>query len=217
MDSLAGIWAVLPLKAFNQAKGRLGSAYDAGFRVRLAGAMAEDVLSELAKVPALTGVLVVSVDPAAHELARKYGAKILVDDATGYTEAVAAAARILRSSGVKTMLVVPGDVPLVTSAELEHLLDVHGDDGVFTLVPSRDRQGTNAVVVSPPDAMELAFGPGSFERHCDMAHLQGVVPRIVESALLALDVDTAADLRAAVQAGHDTRTALFVAHEEAHA
>ena len=85
----ADVWAVVPIKETAHAKQRLGDAVPAGLKPRLALAMAEDVLAVLAAAPGLRGVAVVTIDAAASELARRYGARVLAEGAgAGQTGAV---------------------------------------------------------------------------------------------------------------------------------
>ena len=49
-------------------------------RETLAAAMLEDVLAALAEAP-LDGIMVNTLDPVATELARRYGARVVTDDA----------------------------------------------------------------------------------------------------------------------------------------
>ena len=44
------------------------------------------------------------------------------------------------------MLTIPGDVPLVTAADIRQLLDIHSRKPGFTIVPARDERGSNAIV-----------------------------------------------------------------------
>jgi 2-phospho-L-lactate guanylyltransferase len=62
------------------------------------------------------------------------------------------------------------------------------------IVPDRHGTGTNALVLSPPDAIEPSFGPGSLERHVAAAEAAGIPHRVEEIPGLALDVDTPGDL-----------------------
>ena len=65
-------------------------------------------------------MLVVTVDPAAGRIARRYGARLVEDGARdGHTGAVAAAARLLMAERRAGMLTLPGDIPLVTADEIE--------------------------------------------------------------------------------------------------
>jgi len=65
-----------------------------------------------------------------------------------------------------------------------------------TIVPDRHGTGTNALLLSPPDAIDPSFGPGSRDRHVAAAERAGVPHRVQEVPGLALDVDTPGDLAA---------------------
>ena len=62
------------------------------------------------------------------------------------------------------------------------------------IVPDRHGEGTNALLLTPPDAMTPSFGEGSRKRHTELATAQGATPEVVEVASLALDIDTPEDL-----------------------
>ena len=91
------------------------------------------------------------------------------------------------------------------------------------IVPDRHGAGTNALLIAPPEAVEPAFGPGSFARHAALAHAAGARVRIGRLPSLELDVDTPGDLAAlraalAARAGGAPRTrALLDGIASAHA
>src|SRR6266478_2021784 len=117
------LWAVVPIKELERAKQRLAALLPPARRRALMLAMFEDVLTALAAPPGLAGRAVVTVDPAASRLAAKYGARLIEAGARdGHTGAVAAAAMLLAEEGRAGMLTLPGDVPLVTPAEIGRLL-----------------------------------------------------------------------------------------------
>ena len=98
--SAPDIWAVVPVKEIEGAKQRLSSLLTPAQRRALAEAMAADVLAVLARVPALAGIMVCTVDPIAIRLAARCGARVLTDGARdGHTGAVMAAARMLAREG----------------------------------------------------------------------------------------------------------------------
>ena len=66
----------------------------------------------------------------------------------------------------------------------------------MVIVPDRHGAGTNALLLSPPDAIEPSFGPGSFARHAARAREAGVAARVAALPSLGLDVDTPDDLAA---------------------
>jgi 2-phospho-L-lactate guanylyltransferase len=212
MSSAKDIWAVVPVKDTSAAKQRLASAVPPALRQELMLAMLEDVLAALAEAPGLAGRLLVTTDPAAQRLATRYGFDWLTDGAAdGHTGAVAAAARHLANNGAGGMLTVPGDIPLVTAAEIAQLLDAHRPAPAFTIAPSHDELGSNAVIVSPPDAVSLRFGDNSFFPHLAAAEARGIRPTILLLPGIALDIDNPDDLRHFAGLGSRTRAGLWLA------
>ena len=60
------------------------------------------------------------------------------------------------------------------------------------IVPDRHGTGTNALLLTPPDVIEPAFGPGSFARHRAVGGGHG--PASPNLPSLTLDIDTPEDL-----------------------
>jgi 2-phospho-L-lactate guanylyltransferase len=210
----ADAWAVVPIKEFAGAKQRLAGLLTPDQRRALAAAMAEDVLAALAAVEALAGILVVTVEPIAEALARRLGAAVLAEGARdGHTGAVAAAARFLVREGRATMLTMPGDLPAITPEEVAATLVAHAPAPAFTIVPSHDERGSNAILCSPPDAVPLRFGDDSFAPHLAAARGHGIAPSIVRQPGIARDIDHPADLLSFLRMplGPRTRTRALLA------
>ncbi|WP_428028955.1 2-phospho-L-lactate guanylyltransferase [Ancylobacter sp.] len=194
-----GIWAVVPVKPFALAKQRLAPEFAPTFRRRLARAMLCDVLAAVGGARTLAGFAVITADPEAGQLAQHYGGRLLVEQhPAGLNPAVMAAAAVLAAQGCAGMLVVPGDIPTVTSAEIDALVALHAASPAVSLVPAHDGLGTNALLVSPPQAMNVCFGPLSLSRHRAGARALGIVPQVHDPARFpgfARDIDTPGDLR----------------------
>jgi 2-phospho-L-lactate guanylyltransferase len=109
------------------------------------------------------------------------------------------------------MLTVPGDIPLVKSDEIGRLLTAHRPAPSFTIAPSHDEHGSNAILLSPPDAVALRFGDDSFFPHLAAAEARGIVPTIVRLPGIALDIDNPADLAHFARLGSRTRAGLWLA------
>jgi len=210
---VTGVWAVVPVKEFEGAKERLSARLSAEERRALATFMLEDVLEAVSAVRELAGMLVVTVDPIATSLAARYGARIVVEGAReGHTGAVAAAQRLLAREGERCMMTMPGDIPRLTSAEIEATLAAHRAAPSFTIVPAHDDLGSNAVLCSPPDAVRLRFGEDSFYPHLDAARSRGIEPLVVRQPGIGMDIDNPADLVAFLRMSPPapTRTLAFL-------
>ena len=209
---MSGIWALVPIKATQQAKQRLAGVLPAAARQRLALAMAADVLAALAATLGLAGIAVVTLDAAAATLARQHGARIIEDGAAdGHTGAVEAGARMLAAAGADGVLTMPIDVPAATPAEIAAVLAAHGSAPAFTIVPAHDRLGSNAILASPPGRVKLRFGEDSFRPHLAAARHAGIEPRIVEARGIGLDIDHPIDLDAFLRLPPTTRTHALLA------
>ena len=208
-------WAILPVKDLATAKQRLNDALTPGERRDLFQAMVEDVLEALSRVRGLAGICVFTRDSEAVALAKRYGARLVMEgESLGQTAAVTAAASVLAVDGVADVVCVPGDVPLATAVEIERVLAHHraapDTRPRVTIVPARDRLGSNCLVCSPPDALPFRFGDNSFARHLAAARRAGVVVRSVEAAGLGLDVDTPDDLAVLLRRAGETRAQAYL-------
>lgn len=207
MSVTPGLWAVVPVKPFAQAKQRLSGRFSAAERAALAACMLRDVLGALAATPALAGCLVVTADEEAAALARTLGATVLSEpEPAGLNEAVFAAAAWLQRQGASAMLVVPGDAPGVTAEEIMRLAETHARGAAVALVPAHDEGGTNALLLSPPTRLMPAFGEGSFGRHLRAARAAGLAPQVLPLSGLGLDLDHPQDLGRFAQAPSPTHT-----------
>jgi 2-phospho-L-lactate/phosphoenolpyruvate guanylyltransferase len=205
---VTGTWAAVPVKGFADAKQRLAPMFTRTQRQALAASMLEDVLTALAAAP-LAGILVNTAGRKSAALARRYGARVVAIDARdGHTTAVAAMARLLAAEGAEAMLTVPGDIPHITPAEISTVLKIRQPAPSFTIVPSHDWRGSNAVLLAPPDVMPLTFGDDSCFPHIETARRHNLEPVAVLLPGIALDLDQPDDIRTflASDSPPDTRT-----------
>ena len=210
------LWAVVPVKERGLAKERLAPVLPPQMRQAFALAMLEDVLSALTATPGIPGILVVTVDPEASHLAARYGARLVETGArNGHTGAVAAAARLLAAEGRAGMLALPGDIPLVTPAELAELLAAHPPAPSFTIAPSHDERGSNAIACSPPNAVPLRFGENSFYPHLRAAEAHGIKANVLHLPGIALDIDNPEDVVSFMRIDAPTRARAVLVEDRA--
>jgi 2-phospho-L-lactate guanylyltransferase len=184
--------AILPVKSFNAAKQRLAGLLGAGSRQALAQAMFSDVLTSLRHVPGLDAVAVVTSDRVAESAALGERVQVLRDtEQAGQSEATLIGIRYAQAADYERVLLVPGDTPLVDSRDVGRLLAL---EAPIAIVPDRRGTGTNALLLTPPDAITPSFGPGSFARHVAAAHEAGVEHAVERIAGLMFDIDTPDDL-----------------------
>ncbi len=190
--------AILPVKSFTRAKQRLGESVADPLRLALAEAMARDVLAALAATEGLSTSYVVTREPRAAAAASENGALVVADESeTGQSAAAQLGVSTALRDGFERVLLVPGDCPALDPVELAELLAAHALAGPEVVVlADRHGTGTNGLLLAPPRAIEPSFGPGSCERHLDLARAAGVACRVAASSSLSLDIDTGEDLGA---------------------
>ena len=195
--------AILPVKSFGAAKQRLATLLGAGSRQALAQAMFLDVLASLRKVEGIEQIVVVASEPSV-EFAAEEQVVLLEDDVKdGQSPAAAIGIRWAVDAGFERVLLVPGDTPLLSSAELEALLADAPEQVV--IIPDRHGTGTNGLLLRPPTAIEPGFGPDSLSRHVAAAEAAGVAHRVERMPSLMYDVDTPDDLAVVVDAIENSR------------
>ncbi|MBO9309442.1 MAG: 2-phospho-L-lactate guanylyltransferase [Chloroflexi bacterium] len=189
------IWAIVPVKPFVRAKSRLASVLTPEQRKALAERMLRHGLETLSSVSAIAGVMVISRDTRALAIARKYGARTVQESgAPELNAALLRATELARLRGATGVLVLPADLPLYTPQDIEEVLQLGCHGQTVVLVPDRNEDGTNAMLVKPPALIPYSFGAGSFQRHCALAEQRGAALKIHRSERLSVDIDTPSDL-----------------------
>ncbi len=112
----------------------------------------------------------------------------------GTTTPPARGVRYALDQKIERVLLVPADCPLLDPAEVDQLVGREVPSPSALIVPDRHGSGTNALLLTPPDIIEPAFGPGSRERHEEQCEASGVFHNALDVSSLALDIDTPEDL-----------------------
>ncbi len=127
------------------------------------------------------------------DLARRQGATALAESESGLNAALNQAREWAMARGAQAVLVLPADLPLLTSGDIMAILDLAREPRCAVIAPDARGEGTNALLLRPPDALNFAFGPRSFYEHCAQAETSQLALHIYRSPTVALDLDTPAD------------------------
>lgn len=192
--TLHPLWALVAVRS-GVGKQRLAGVLDPAQRRTLVMAMAADVLSALAASPEVDGIAVTTADPDLAALGENLGARIIMEraGAGGLNAALADAAALLRAGGAQSLLILHGDVPSVTPADIAQL--VAGHEAGVTIARAGNDGGTNALLLTPPDAISLHFGKDSCTAHLSAAATRGIAARVLAIPGLCYDIDEPEDLR----------------------
>lgn len=193
------MWVITPLKLVSEAKQRLSDVLSKEERRQLFQAMADDLLTVLGNHPDIDGVLLVSDEPIAHKLAKKYAVELIAESslpASGLNNVLQSAIAHLASRGVTEAAVLHSDLPLISAHEVSDMVARYRalKKPALLLAPDRHGTGTNGLVLSPQHPPELNFGENSFFKHCQQAQSLSLTFQSFTSKGLSLDIDNAEDL-----------------------
>lgn len=196
---------LVPIKNTASAKQRLASVLDQPARTQLAQAMLTDVLTALHEWKNRPKVGIVTSDPYTMKLAAEYRFDVIPDpDNPGETGAIEMATRVCMERGEDSTLVIPADIPLIESWELEEIYK-HAPAEGSVLVPAGDGRGTNAAFRRPANLFPLRFGNDSFKPHHAAAQATGKPCVVLNLPGIAVDVDSPPDLRQLLSLPGETR------------
>jgi len=186
--------AVVPMKQIAQAKSRLATVLPPETRESLARLMLTDVLTACRNCPCIQRTVLLTADTSLTTLANDYDADLFVEHhPLGLNAAMKVAATSLES---QTLVYLAGDLPLLKARDISDLTDRCRSGSRVVIAPSADGSGTNALLLSPANILEPAFGHGSSKRHEVSAHRLGLEAAIVSNRNIGLDIDTPKDLEA---------------------
>ncbi|WP_030382539.1 MULTISPECIES: 2-phospho-L-lactate guanylyltransferase [unclassified Streptomyces] len=199
---------VIPVKALARAKSRLTDTAGDEVRPGLALAFAQDTVAAALACPQVRDVAVVTDDPlAARELSALGAVPVPDEPAGGLNAALAHGAGAVRSRRPGAALAaLNADLPALRPAELGRVLDAAVE---FPRSFLADAAGIGTTLLAAGAGQELrpAFGVDSRRRHLASGAVE-LAPGAVDS--VRQDVDTGADLRAALALGVGVRTAAAV-------
>ncbi|RLT40216.1 MAG: 2-phospho-L-lactate guanylyltransferase [Chloroflexi bacterium] len=200
------LWITIPAKPLAEGKSRLALALGADERLALTRQLVQRTLDVVLSVAGVAGVIVISRDPEVLGLADRCGALAVAERSAngrekkdeqewGLNRAIEQAAAFVQTRGGDALLFLPTDLPLLQAAEVALLLRVWDQRHNCVVIAPSQSGGTNALLLCPPNAIASAFGLGSFARHLQLAQQRGLHVEVVESPVLAWDVDTPDEYR----------------------
>lgn len=192
---------LIPVKILSQAKQRLAPHFSPRDRAELAEALWQDFFQVAAAASrGLEQVFVVSAEARVLDRARKLGWEAIPEsEQISESDSVDLASQICAQSGIEALLRLPVDLPLVEPRDIEAMFETIPAAPAVVLAPSRDGDGTNALLRTPPAVFPSRFGPGSFAKHLAEAARCGARTKVLRNPRLEIDLDDLEDLRVAAE------------------
>jgi 2-phospho-L-lactate guanylyltransferase len=109
--------------------------------------------------------------------------------------AIATAARRAEADGSTAIMVLPIDLPLLTTESLRRTIARFDTGADMLLIEDRIGSGTNLLLWRPLAAARFLFGPDSAAAHIELARRTGLRAIALRDANLSFDLDTPADVK----------------------
>lgn len=189
------LWAIVPVKPLRSGKSRLSKVLSEEERTALNTHLLVNTLKVLSSVAEIDTILVVSRDPGVLTIAREHNARTVLEDGSPeLNTALRRATIVAKAYSANEVMVIPADLPLLTKEDIETFLKHTGEPPEIIIAPDRRKDGTNALYINPAGLIAFNYGPGSFQKHLELARKSNARTEIVETFSLGLDLDLPDDL-----------------------
>jgi len=189
LDRRRGTCVLIAIKARAHCKTRLAQSLGSAARIELVRSMFTAVLSAAQAARTVSQIIVMSPERDAIPA----HIPVLADAGESLNAALTQAHRVLLDFGCPDVVVLPADLPNITSAEIDALVRA-GQCGGFAIAPDMHGRGTNGLCLNFSRPFCFQFGEDSQQSHVQEARRMGLTPRIIRRPGLEFDVDSTADL-----------------------
>jgi 2-phospho-L-lactate guanylyltransferase len=187
------VGAIVPVKTFSRAKTRLNLSPER--TEQICRIMLESVLKTVSHSEVVEKTVVVSKDETALSIGKRFGAIEIYDqEELGVNSAVMLADNYLAKENFDASIVLPQDIPLVQTEDLDTLVDYQVSNRCVLVVPSRKFDGTNALFRLPSNVMETHYDEDSYKIHLNTAEKRNAASALILIRRVMLDVDEQSDL-----------------------
>ena len=156
--------------------------------------MLQEVLDTTSKCKLIDKIILVSKDETVLKLGRSFGAVEIFDDESGVNNAIHLADQYLSDKEFDCSIIFPQDIPIMKSTDIDNLLGFVKSESSVIIVPSRQFNGTNALVRCPANIMDTRYDMGSYTFQIDAASTKTKNISIALIRRMMLDIDDEFDL-----------------------
>jgi 2-phospho-L-lactate/phosphoenolpyruvate guanylyltransferase len=189
------VWVIIPVKPLKLAKSRLAAVITPEQRQEFAQSLLRHTLEVVQSVPQVAGTLVISRDTKVLSIARDCKAYTVMESgAPELNAALMRATQVVAGWHTEAVLILPSDLPLLASEDVSGIIELGKNYNSIVIATDQHDDGTNAMMIRPPGMFPYAYGPGSYQRHIELAKQAGASVEFYHSERLLLDVDLPEDL-----------------------
>lgn len=187
-------WLLLPVKSLQRGKLRLARILSQFERRSLNEFFLRRTINIAAEFPGVQRTTVISEADDTLTLAKELGVHtIRQTDGHGLNNAATQGSEELCALGVRKLLILPIDLPLLQTHDLCEIVALWRQHNVV-ICPDKHYAGTNAIFCSVPILFRFSFGHESYLRHQQEIQRRGLVPRLHYNPRIAKDIDFPKDL-----------------------
>ena len=180
------------MKSFSKAKTRLDLPQIQ--KEDLCLKMLDEVLGTISNCKSIDKILVVSKDEQAMKLSKQYNAMQIFDHETGVNDAMDLANEYLIDKKYDCSIMFPQDIPIMKPSDIDNIFCFFKSETGVLIVPSRQFNGTNALLQSPVGVMNTQYDRGSYRYQLDAAKAVTKNTSIALIRRIMLDIDDLSDL-----------------------
>ncbi len=191
------VFAIVPVKSFENAKTRLGTLLSTAERIKLSGMLVKRTIYILKKTPGIQKILLVSSDSRTKKIARKYGVTFLEEDKeSGVNSAINLADKFCVTACADASLILPIDLPLILPEDVSIICkSVLDDNNCVVLCPSYKFDGSNVLLRKPCNIIGTSYDANSYLMHVLGGIRNNVKTKVLFVSRLMIDIDTVLDVR----------------------
>ena len=183
---------IIPVKTFSVAKTRLKLSKT--HKEEICKAMLVEELDTVSKTKLIDKIILVSKDETALKLGRQFNTVEIFDDESGVNHAVHLADKYILDNKYDRSVIFPQDIPIMRSSDIDNLLGFRESENSVIIVPSRQLNGTNALVRCSTNIMKTQYDRGSYVFQLDAAKAVSQNVSVALIRRIMLDIDDEHDL-----------------------
>jgi len=184
---------IIPVKSFSKSKSRLN--LPATKKEDLCEIMLKEILEVISNAKTINDIIIVSKDESAFSIGRKFNCIEIIDESeSGVNNAVSLANEYLVKNDYSCSVVLPQDIPLILTEDLDNLLNHYQNRKNAIIVPSRHFDGTNALVRTVVPKMKTRYDEGSYKFQSEPLKIARIVYSVALIHRIMIDIDNVVDV-----------------------
>ncbi|MDG2354893.1 MAG: 2-phospho-L-lactate guanylyltransferase [Paracoccaceae bacterium] len=189
---------IVPMKQLSDAKSRLKSSASNRLRVNVAKKLLDQTLSRvniaIEKCKETHKLAVLTECDEVRSFVKKKDILVINSSIENkLSDSLFFGVKWAKANGFSSACIIPADLGDPSPDELNKFILFPIESNSMVICPSKDL-GTNALLISPPDAIAFRYGKDSFQKHIDIANKNKIRTSVLELKSLTFDIDTMEDL-----------------------